>query len=363
MRSFVAGILNQPAATRGQAFANLLEAIDSTLWAVDPMGGRTDQSLSVLVGRPLGLVRARLRLAADGNVPHDESTQYALPTIMPISDSDPAANSVTLTTASVQYYASLGLFARGTTFAISGSGTADGTYTIAAAGYGGNTVTLTLLEPIGAWVQSGNAILQPPTGMPTTTSFDLRLGRADLFQDGLIGYFRDTDFSALNVTHMPADLPDAGYLYPIGAGNYLSATIWSERSAAPPAEASPQVDPASQFVTMLVDPRACVHATTGILPTQSLSLPPVFYEQPLASLEVNFRAGPIIVDAEAIRMPRPSEQSGTWSWVQKDTTGNSAGAWAEDPITPTASRAQLPPMPQELRDGWMKLSNHDFNTD
>lgn len=361
MRGFVAGILNQPAATRGQAFANLLEAIDSTLWAVDPMGGRTDQSLSVLVGRPLGLVRARLKLIADGDVPQDESTQYQVPTLLPITAG--SANSITLTSGSVQYYASLGLFAQGTTFAIAGSGGADGTYTIATAAYGDGTVTLTLIEPLAAQIDSGNASLRPPSGMLTTVPFDLRLGRTDLFQDGLIGFFRDTDFSALNVTHMPADLPDAGYLSPIGPGNYLSASLWSERSAPPPITAAPQVDPVSQFVTMLVDPRAGVHATTGILPTETLSLPPLFYEQPLAQLEVNFRAGPIIVDAEAIQMPRPSEQSGIWSWVQKNSTGDSADAWAEDPITPTADQARLPRMPQELRDGWMKLSSHDFNPD
>jgi hypothetical protein len=207
-------------------------------------------------------------------------------------------------------------------------------------------------------------VLHAPTGMLTTTPFDVRLGRADLFDDGLIGFFRDADFSALNVTHLPTGLPDAGYLQPIGTGNYLSATIWSERSATPPvATPVPIPDPASQFVTMLVDPRAGVHATTGILPSQTLTLPPIFYEQPLAQMEISFQAGPIIVDAEAIRLPRPSEQSGTWSWVQKNATGDAAAAWDQDPISPTADQARILRMPQELRDGWMKLTAHDFTSD
>jgi hypothetical protein len=363
MRGFIAGILNQPAATRGQAFANLLQAIDSTLWAVDPLGGRTDQSLSVLVGRPLGLVRARLKLTADGEVPQDESTQYVVPMVVPIGAG--SADSLTLNAGgSMSYYASLGLFARGTTLAISGSGGADGRYTIAAAGYDAGTVTLTLIEPLPAQTDGGNAVLHAPTGMLTTTPFDVRLGRADLFDDGLIGFFRDADFSALNVTHLPTGLPDAGYLQPIGTGNYLSATIWSERSATPPvATPVPIPDPASQFVTMLVDPRAGVHATTGILPSQTLTLPPIFYEQPLAQMEISFQAGPIIVDAEAIRLPRPSEQSGTWSWVQKNATGDAAAAWDQDPISPTADQARIPRMPQDLRDGWMKLTAHDFTSD
>lgn len=109
--------------------------------------------------------------------------------------------------------------------------------------------------------------------------------------------------------------------------------------------------------------RAGVHATTGALPAKVLTLPPIFYEQPLAQLEVSFRTGPVIVDAEAIRLPRPSEQAGTWSWVQKNATGDGASAWAEDPITPAGGEARLPRMPQELRDGWMKLTDHDYNSD
>ncbi|MCY0094899.1 hypothetical protein [Hoeflea ulvae] len=366
MRAFVAGILNQPDATRGQAFANFLTAIDSTLWAIDPLGGRSDQNLSVLVGRPLGLVRARLKLMVHGLAPVDESTQYVLPTMLPISAGDPVSNTIALTStdASVQYYADLGIFARGITLNIRGSGGADGAYTIAAASYAGDTITLSLLEPLPASITTGNAVMRPASGTLTTTPFTLRLGRADLFDDGLIGYFAHEDYARFNNIHMPSGIPDAGYLDPVGKGNYLSLSPFSERGCPPPAsDPAPVPEPGSEFVTMLVDPRASVHASTGILPTQTLTLPPVFYEGPLARLELSFRAGPVIVDTSAVRMPRPSEQSGTWSWVQKNSTGNGTDAWQEDPITPSSKQARLPRMPQELRDGWMKLTDHDFNTD
>jgi hypothetical protein len=45
---------------------NILAVIDETGWLVDPLGDRTDGMLSVLVGRPLALVRARLTLTLDG---------------------------------------------------------------------------------------------------------------------------------------------------------------------------------------------------------------------------------------------------------------------------------------------------------
>ena len=46
----------------GDRFADVLEAIDEALWNVDPRGARKDQALSVLVGRPLAIVRAELTL-------------------------------------------------------------------------------------------------------------------------------------------------------------------------------------------------------------------------------------------------------------------------------------------------------------
>lgn len=47
-------------ADKGASFGSLLEVIDETLWTIDPLGSRADANLSVLIGRPLALVRARL---------------------------------------------------------------------------------------------------------------------------------------------------------------------------------------------------------------------------------------------------------------------------------------------------------------
>ena len=43
-------------------FKDLLKVIDETLWMVDPMGGRRDQYLSVLIGRPLAIVQMQFQL-------------------------------------------------------------------------------------------------------------------------------------------------------------------------------------------------------------------------------------------------------------------------------------------------------------
>ncbi|SMH31966.1 hypothetical protein [Azospirillum agricola] len=62
LRDFV----KSPVFQQKESFNAFLRAIDSTLWTVDPLGGRTNANLTSLVGRALALVRVRLRLRHSG---------------------------------------------------------------------------------------------------------------------------------------------------------------------------------------------------------------------------------------------------------------------------------------------------------
>ncbi|MGF6885081.1 hypothetical protein ABIA39_003344 [Nocardia sp. GAS34] len=62
----VAGLLGSAQLASPANFTAFLDAIDSTLWTTDPLGARADKNLSVLIGRPLALVPAQLRLSLDG---------------------------------------------------------------------------------------------------------------------------------------------------------------------------------------------------------------------------------------------------------------------------------------------------------
>ncbi|PCJ46306.1 MAG: hypothetical protein COA99_02990 [Moraxellaceae bacterium] len=53
---------DKPTYSNDTALGAMLRMIDSTLWTVDPLGREGDEHLSVLVGRPLAVVRACLRL-------------------------------------------------------------------------------------------------------------------------------------------------------------------------------------------------------------------------------------------------------------------------------------------------------------
>lgn len=63
LRSVISSIAGQSTAV----FDDLLSVIDETLWMVDPLGGRKDQFLSVLIGRPLAVVQAQVKLSLLGD--------------------------------------------------------------------------------------------------------------------------------------------------------------------------------------------------------------------------------------------------------------------------------------------------------
>jgi hypothetical protein len=69
LRAVVESIAGQPPAI----FEDVLETIDETLWTVDPLGGRKDQFLSVLFGRPLAVVQAQLGLSVMGEPAFDQT--------------------------------------------------------------------------------------------------------------------------------------------------------------------------------------------------------------------------------------------------------------------------------------------------
>jgi hypothetical protein len=240
---------------KGTALKNFLEVIDETLWVVNPLGGRADQNMSTLIGRPLAVVRAKLQLTLGGQPVYD---------------------------------------------------------------------------------QSWGATFEQNSGDITTTTFYVRLGDLQLRDDGLMGYYDESQHVFYSV-HYPEDLTPSSFIAQIGRDNYIPLQFNGDASA---------------FITLLFDPLGSVHASTGILPTKTLTLPPWFFEDALAKMAVTFRAGPVLLDPGRIVMPKPAEQNGTWSWVQHTDTTN----WSEGPIEQATQIASLADAPLTVSEGWLKLS-------
>lgn len=65
--------------TKETALAALLRLIDTTLWTVDPFGHAGDEHMSLLVGHPVAVLRARLTLEVDETIRPDDLAALRLP--------------------------------------------------------------------------------------------------------------------------------------------------------------------------------------------------------------------------------------------------------------------------------------------
>lgn len=245
-------------------FTAFMAAIDDTLWTTAPMGTSFDQSLAVLMGRPLAMVRANLQFLLDGPAVTDPSWQFTF---------------------------------------------------------------------------------NPETPQLETYKFPIELGNIAQLKDGLIGYFVEDNYGTFNVV-TESGASESGYLKPIGGvdNNYIYL---------------PFDGTTSTFVSMLVDPYAAVHATTGILPVTSVSLPPEFTVNAIAAMNVTFRMDGILTDQQisadditTILVPVPSEKTGTWQWLE-----NEEGTWNAYATAPNDTSARLSDVLPVLRRGFLQLNS------
>jgi hypothetical protein len=267
----LANMIQDPAIKQPVAFQAFLQTIDETLWTIDPLGNRDDMNLSILIGRPLALIRARLQFQLDGN---------------PISN-------------------------------------------------------------LSDW----NITYPPPSPEFIHDVFAIRLGDQLTRQDGVIGYFVGNNYATFASVAQPQTTTPQSYVQIIGpvgqkqGGNYLELPC----------------DNSTLYVTILLDPRASMHAITGILPVKVVDVPAQFIEPALSAIEVSFRVGPILTSIQAspvqgtratstahqaIRYPFAAEQNGTWSWWEQANGYD---------LVQSSVNAQLKDMPNTLREGFLQL--------
>jgi hypothetical protein len=166
-------------------------------------------------------------------------------------------------------------------------------------------------------------------GGASQASFQVELGSANLDDDGLVGYFLDSDPGQLSSPYGPS------------ASGYVTFSPVSVTIGQPTA------------LTLLLHPQGLVHAFTGILPPTSAALPPTFQLAPMHATEVTFRSGPLLSPPTALTAPLPAFGQGDWAWLQYDPSGAAA---QPRPLSRANASAQLPGVPPSLRDGWLRLT-------
>lgn len=171
--------------------------------------------------------------------------------------------------------------------------------------------------------------------------FPIRLGEYKQLNDGLLGYWLEGDNGSLkDVFYAPqSDLEG------------INHSAIKFHNANNPWHIDLNLKDPPTLLTMLIDPRGKVHATTGILPTKSIDIPPDQYQQALEKIEITFFSAPILTDYGKINLALPNEVGYQWSWLEKEKEQWSTA----DKIGQTNVNAIFSGK-QEIREGWLKLS-------
>ncbi|MEV6669522.1 hypothetical protein [Streptomyces sp. NPDC051162] len=174
---------------------------------------------------------------------------------------------------------------------------------------------------------------EPPRPEFTGYSWPVRLGEQLRMGDGLVGYFADTDPDMLRTVVAPADPHPR--LAAIGDGTHLRVTAGTPR-----------------HLTLLVDPHAPVHATTGLLPTTALDIPHRFTDGPLNRMRTVLRTGPLLTPAAAlpqdtVALPVRTVDDQTWTWAERAADGT----WAHFPTSAASTTPRWNDRVPVLRSG------------
>jgi hypothetical protein len=213
LREFVAGLLRH----KVKKFRAFRQSIERVLLTIEPQGDPQQNSLAVLMGRPLALVQAMVALELKG------------PPVFRLNEQ------------SYQAYADRRRLA-------------DDEF--------------------------------------SKVRFPVRLGDLSRAADGLVGYFKADARGRINYN------PSA-FQAELAASNILLASYDRVK------------------VAMLIDPRARVHATCGILPVKAIDIPADQYADSLRRMAFTFAVHPVLDRTDRLRLPLPAESDQAWIWLGK----------------------------------------------
>ncbi|MER5566008.1 hypothetical protein ABT083_07300 [Streptomyces goshikiensis] len=206
-------------------------------------------------------------------------------------------------------------------------------------------LTMNLRGPLRTDVSWQNLFKPSPSQLPGYP-WAIRLGEAQQSDDGLVGYVLGDDYEHFETVVDPA-AGGGEYLRPIGDRPSLELDFGDNNTT---------------VATVLLDPRAAVHATTDILATKKVFVPQEFTDPAIARMAVSFRTGPLLAATTALRgpqgeseetalMPTPAGVIGTWTWSE-----NRGGTWEKLPIL-SQDQYDLPLGEPEIRSGFLTLED------
>ena len=155
-------------------------------------------------------------------------------------------------------------------------------------------------------------------------TFPIRIGDYKQFNDGVVGFWKEDIEADKNNWFFAPQSDDEQEITDERIKTHRTAV--SDATNVHELMTIPQsVNSAPQILSMLIDPRGLVHATSGVLPAKAISIPPDQYADALQDIEITFLSTPILTDVGKINLPLPAEAGYQWSWLQQ----GGQKAWTE----------------------------------
>lgn len=183
----------------------------------------------------------------------------------------------------------------------------------------------------------------------TNVEIPIRIGERQRLNDGLVCYWLDED----------EGYKDGHFFAPFSQHESDLKSFESNQITFHQALNAP-----SQRLSILMDPRALLHCTTGILPTKALSIPLAYVKPALERLQISFLSAPLLSEPNNLTLSLPEEAGYTWSWIQKDENN-----WRKLTTTPTIRKIDVESNFQNgsqlwislIQKGWIDILEHHPN--
>jgi len=168
--------------------------------------------------------------------------------------------------------------------------------------------------------------------------FPIRIGEFKQFNDGVIGYWKEDaqgEYEGNIFYSQQSDSTEFQYIETQKKNPDINPTV-KEGSEDDKLSISilQSINSPAQILTMLVDPRCVFHATSGILPSKVINIPPEQYTEALKNIKVTFLTAPILTDKDQLHLPLLSEPGYDWSWLERK-----GEIWSEITMIPIIEKA------------------------
>jgi hypothetical protein len=212
------------------------------------------------------------------------------------------------------------------------------------------------------WQAFEHDINNPTDGRTTNghdaVQFPVLLGSVSDPDDGLIGFY-------LNAAQAPFDTFDTFYSVVAETGQGVATRQ--------PQTVSVSVQGGPVRVTMVVDPRCAVHATTGYMPVQAVQVPPEMFRDAFSRLAVTFLTSPVLnpvppknplstlhlpAPPMLLPLPLPGQQKGQWSWVSVVGQDHQQTA-RQQPVKNLQQGQPFSNPSYQLYEGWLSLKGFE----